>query len=469
MSLAEAGLMKQRTRLLFSAALAASLGACNQSHSAGPSGAGGNSVGGNGVGGSGVGGDGMGSNGVGGSGASASLCGDHGEDFPRLASSTVGSGDRSYDGPAIVERSTPSELVLAFGGNATAPPLHTSISGGGPLPVLPVGAMTWLDKSMAGDPPAPIDQLSVALPVSFTVRDAKDGHILLGAAIRASSTAPAPIPFANVRSTCSGSIDTFCLTATATYSSVDVQGDTAVTIADNETGTVRVGGADYDVTVKARQYSNVLVTCANPQSGVSMEVRAKAPASSIAALQVGPPIACGRGNDEVKTVQYMLLGDFASLVHDGPVFYVKRDGQCYQFAYGKGEGPVLAFCSDQALGSEPQVDQEMWATVEPAAGFAVGALRASMNGPLLLGTVTGGPTSMSGTSAAVSQALGVPVEFRASCMYAANAPLWEASLGTTAPTVVKSDTHAVVTIDGKSYDAWMKGVGQAVSLSLVAQ
>ena len=39
----------------------------------------------------------------------------------------------------------------------------------------------------------------------------------------------------------------------------------------------------------------------------------------------------------------------------------------------------------------------------------------------------------------------------------------------TTPAVVKSDTHAVVTIDGKSYDAWMKGVGQDISLSLVAQ
>jgi hypothetical protein len=44
---------------------------------------------------------------------------------------------------------------------------------------------------------------------------------------------------------------------------------------------------------------------------------------------------------------------------------------------------VLAFCSDQALGSEPQIDQEMWATVSSAAGFVVGASRASMNGPIL--------------------------------------------------------------------------------------
>jgi hypothetical protein len=35
--------------------------------------------------------------------------------------------------------------------------------------------------------------------------------------------------------------------------------------------------------------------------------------------------------------------------------------------------------------------------------------------------------------------------------------------------VIKTDTHAVVTIGGETYDAWMKGVGQDVSLALVAR
>lgn len=33
----------------------------------------------------------------------------------------------------------------------------------------------------------------------------------------------------------------------------------------------------------------------------------------------------------------------------------------------------------------------------------------------------------------------------------------------------KTDTHTVVTIGGKSYDAWMTGIGQSTWLSLVAQ
>lgn len=446
--------MRPGTRLLLSAALAASLAACNHRASdVSPDG--------------------------GGTDTGTKLCGDHGGLLPRLSSSTVGIGTRPFDGPAIVERSVPTELVLAFGGApGTAPLFHSKFWGLQPLPVLPVGAKVWLTKSLAGDPP--FRAFGVPPPWSFAIRDAKDGHILVGAASKPGKEAPPPIPFDNVQTSCTDAYKDECVAGTVVYSTVDVHGDVPVTIADNETRTVPLGGVDYDVTMMARTITATSGGCADyfVMDGIGMEVRAKDPAPLVAALEVGPPIACGRGNDDIQSVRFGSLGFDLDRTYDGKAFYAKRDDLCLLFdvpnasANPAAEPRSINFCLPAGLFPEPQVGQEFWITVsaDPLANnLYVAALRGPNRGPLLLGSVAATPPFDAQTFPRISDTLGLPVELREQCMYGDGKPLWEAALGTTPPAVVPTDTHSIVTIAGKSYDAWFSNSYGAAELSLIAR
>lgn len=98
----------------------------------------------------------------------ASECGSHDDLGPRLWASTQGSlgalDGTVYDGPAIVEGSTESSLVLSLGapdasaggaagdgGGSTmsTPLLHMTLRGLNPMPLLEPGTKLWLTKNPA--------------------------------------------------------------------------------------------------------------------------------------------------------------------------------------------------------------------------------------------------------------------------------------------------------------------------------
>jgi hypothetical protein len=423
--------------------------------------------------------------------AGGGACGDH-DGFPEsLSVHTIGPpGGAPYDGPAVVERSTTNELVLAFsptdasrpdGGAAGDLPLHAFIAASN-LPVFPLGARVWLYKSAAGDQ---FNAFSAPPATTIAVRDKKGGHLILGAGYPPDGTAL--IPYAvSAGGQCTTAYSDECAKGTAVYSSLDVQGDSTVTIADNETRTVRAGGVDYDVTVMARKIDAKTINCTDyfTYDGVAMDVRAKAPAPLIAGLEAGAPIACARGNDVVQTVYSTFYAVSLGTSYDGKAFYVKRadipGADCYQFSVEgvasetPPEKPFVEFCAPVGLFPEPTVGQEFWATLS---SYDITALRGPNRGPLLLASVFASAPFDADTSTRAQQVLGVPVEARLGCVYAQPAGpgtmpeyLWEVALGATSPGIIKTDAHTVVTVAGQSYDAWMESdAGARLYFSLVAQ
>src|SRR5262245_57231592 len=68
-----------------------------------------------------------------------------------LTSTTMGPAGGVYEGPAVVERSTRGDLVLAFDGDpskGSTLPRHLQVRNLGPT-ALPVGAKVWLKKDPA--------------------------------------------------------------------------------------------------------------------------------------------------------------------------------------------------------------------------------------------------------------------------------------------------------------------------------
>ena len=432
---------------------------------------------------------------TGGSEGGGGICGNHAGYLPILGVDTIGpSGGASYDGPAIVERSTKTELVIAFspaamaapqdGGAGTPPPMHAVLNANAPMPGFPLGARVWLYKSTAGNPPSA--PFSGPQPWTIAVRDSEGGHLIIGAGKEPDGTALIPFGLSTA-ATCTSPYSDHCVNGSAVYSSLDVHGDMDVTIADAETRTVRVGGLDYDVMVMARDIAGTRNQCADysPYDGVAMDVRAKDPSALIAALPAGVPIACARGNDIIEEVGHSFYGVSTTTSYDGKAFYTKRgtprpSSECFQFsvvgvtAAVPTVTPTIEFCAPIGRFPEPAVGQEFWATLS---SFDIIALRDPNRGPLLLASVYAAAPFDASTSARIAEVLGVPVEARAACAYAPShdpndakpLSLWEVAVGATAPGIIKTDGHSVVAIAGKNYDAWMSASASQLSFSLVAK
>ena len=410
--------------------------------------------------------------------------------IPGLRVDTIGPPGGTYEGPAIVERSSATELVMAFtptdardAGATSALPLHARIHGLSPMPAFPLGARVWLSKSPAGDPP-----FSFFGPASWSiaVRDKQGGRLLFGAAKEPAKAAFAPLSFDNVRAVCSGAYSDSCASGSVTHSSVEVHGDTAVVITDGQTRAVRAGGVDYDVTVMARDITTTNVRCADyyAYDGLAVDVRARDLGPLVAGLEVGAPIACPRGNEDLKEVGFSFYEVPLSTPYDGRAFYLKRRPdtayECFQFkpvgvmGAAPGDTPVLEFCTSPGLFREPAPNQEFWVTTT---SFRLAALRGPNRGSLLLAFVYADAPLDAPTSAQLESVLGVHLEARELCRYADGdptrgapvSPLWELAFGRTSPVALRTDGHAVVPIAGKDYDAWMWAQGPSLGLSLAAR
>jgi hypothetical protein len=403
-------------------------------------------------------------------GAEVSPCGAHlASSIPYV--STAGPSGGSYEGPAVVERSTSKELTLTFTlpmGVAGALPLHATISGLGATPLFTPGAKVWLKKNPAGDP----SRTSPFGPVagqSFSVYDKSGGRLLFGASDRVAGVLPS-VPAANE---CTAPYDDGCGTGTITYRSTEVLGDSSIVIADAETRVVPVGGFDYDVTVTWRTFDVAASSrCADyfgPPGGMAMDVRARDLASLASKLATVALPVCARGNADQPTASFTLFEVSTRQAFEGPVVYVKRgrssDTECFQFdptslPHDKPPVPMLEICVSPGLFKEPAVGQTLWASVP---SYVVATLRTAQTGPLLLAAVNaiaGDPSAQQ----AIAPTLGVGVETRSGCAYALDEEgketvrLQDLVFATTPPVVVASDTRSVVAIAGKDYDVWVTGL-----------
>jgi hypothetical protein len=393
-----------------------------------------------------------------------------------------------YDGPAIVERSASAygynQLVLAYeptDGSTSALPSHANI-GVPPSIVLPPGAKVWLSTS--GNPAYKLFD-PMPPPSWYVVRDKKDGRIIVAAGKDAPADLFAPLTFLNQKTTCVGAFDDGCGTGTATYSSFDVHGDTTATIEDGHHGMVRMAGLDYDVELMARSLvvdPNKQPTCGDyfgPYQGFAVGVKVKDPAPIVADLEVGAPVACSRGNANLPSVGLQVFNGStgsapSSPFFEGKVFFTKLDSDtadCFSFKTATNADAtfdVFRFCVSPGLFSAPVVGQEFWAaTWSPF----MGSLRGPNRGPMLLATGTADLPLESTKRSELERVLGVSVDAKPACRYADGGmyQLWDVTLGTATPVVLRSESRAAVTIDGHGVDAWTWQAGTSIGISLAAR
>ena len=392
------------------------------------------------------------------------------------------SSNSPYEGPAIVERSAPTagsnELVLAFSptpdGGAGELPLHVLIQGLPAKATFPIGAKVWLTKSAAppvgfGFPP----------PWWYSVRDKKDGRLLLAAEKDVTATLFAPLTFDGGVASCTTAYDDGCGSGTATYSHVGVHGDTTVAIEDGQSATVPVGGIDYTVGVMSRNITLVGANnrCADyfgPTQGFAASAAIADTTSLAGTFDAGAPVACALENADVKQVGFSFYDVAFNTPYDGRVVYAKTrdagDLECFDFTTtltnADGAPALLEFCVSAGLFPTPAVGQELWVTTPD---WRLAALKSSKSGPLLLAALNESVPFDATTTASLQAALGIATGARQRCPYAAGAALWEATFGTTSPVVLGPSGHATPIIGGKTYDAWMSQGGSTLGIAIVAR
>jgi hypothetical protein len=360
-----------------------------------------------------------------------------------------------YDGPAVVERSTLDEMVLFFassGAGATADPageFHSTLSGWSDLPVLPLGASVWFSKHPLANPMASF----IPQTDSFQVRAAEGGMLIL--ATSTAGTAP-PISVSNRTTTCVGS-GAGCEDGTTTYYSVDVEGDTPVTI-DNSTSIVTIGGRAYDIRVGSFDESPSSHKCSDyfARGGTSMDVRLEDVTGL--ALPAGVLPACHPGNDRT-----LFLG-FVSPVgsYDGAVTYLGREpvaGGGLQFGTA-GAVTTTVYDDSGSFLAEPMLGQELWLTAQPAGT----ALRASQNGDPVVAQIPLAHASAASTAPVV----GIGISSAQGCAYSTDASgnityLTDAVLDGSPSVRLPPGTIGTVQIAGQPYHAMNRaGVDVAI-------
>src|SRR5262249_41046296 len=135
------------------------------------------------------------------------------------------------------------------------------------------------------------------------------------------------LSFDNKKTTCVGYINTTCVQGPVTYSSIDVHGDTTVTIDDGQRAAAFAGGVAYDVGITSADLSSASVCTIydGPGTGLGVDLRAKDLASVVAGLTVGAPIACARGDADSKLVTGAFSADIIGDVrYDGKAVYAMR-------------------------------------------------------------------------------------------------------------------------------------------------
>jgi hypothetical protein len=374
-----------------------------------------------------------------------------------------------YDGPAVVERSTPTELTLAFHEwqsvfdctASDAPPalaLHMSVEGMSDTPRFPVGARVWLTKSAAGEVPPNVD-VPISRPRSFAVRDKQGGTLLIAAA---DDGAPLPLPTTLGSRSCTTTIGPAACAATVTSGSLDFHADSDVVVGDGETATLLLDRVAYDVNLSG--FGWVIAgpgQCgAGPvfpsHLGMRFNLRAQDLAARVTQLPAGIVPFCSRGNFDPKWVVFDTL---APLPYEGPASFIGGDAGSFEFALTGGTDLIIQLADLNGQIPVPSVGQTFWLSMPTA---EVSVLRSAKDGPVVVAFIDD-EGNVPFPSAAIQQALGVNVDLRVSCAYASQGlGLVELEFKTTPPVVVRSADHALVTLAGMAYDVWMDGGSSTV-------
>jgi hypothetical protein len=325
----------------------------------------------------------------------------------------------------------------------------------------------------------PLLEFGPAKPWSYSVRDKKDGRLLLASGWGVATTLFAPLTFDHQSTTCSGAYDDGCGSGSATYSSFDVHGDSTVTIDDGQSATVRAGGVDYAVELMSKNieisaFSDRCADYSGPYTGFGVNAAIEDTTPLVGTFDVGAPIACALENADLKQVNFSFYDVDFNTAYDGKVVYAKRGqpggNDCFDFTTtltgADGTPALMEFCVSPGLFTEPTVGQAFWATTT---GWQLGALKSSNGGQVLLAAVNQSVPFDTTAKADLAAVLGVPVDARQRCPYAAGYALWETTFGTTSQVILGPSGHATPTIGGKSYDAWMAQNDTSLGISIVAR
>jgi hypothetical protein len=426
-------------------------------------------------------------------------CGAHLPFGPALQADTVGAPGGSYDGPAIVERSTSTDLYVYFdpsqsggtpdggapdggtandgGGDGSAAPVsgfHVKLRGLSPMPLFPLGAKVWLSKSPAGNQ---IDDPSVSgiEPWALSIKDGKDGHVLLGATRNFFAPSPAtPLQLTSVSPVCTSAdpLPPACvLNGTIQYSSAIALGDNmGYRLVDSQTTTVPIQGVNDAVTMTAQQeYGTISSTCPQYQlpGGVALDVQATDLATRAYTLDVGALPACSEGSGTQTFLSFVLRGLPNDAAFEGPVTFSAASSSQNIFT-----APGVTSQTGDAVGLEvtgsasnlfPQtyVGHQYWLSHPDENMFA---LRTTQGGSLVLAQMNLTPPIDAATAARVSRLLGFDVSPQARCVYGPDAngvpqSLWDAAIGPAPASVVPSGFNQVVTIGNVVYEVSVWGEG----------
>jgi len=197
-----------------------------------------------------------------------------------------------YDGPALVSQSTTDTLSLtiyppadagltADAGNGTT---TVQISGMMPMPLFPIRARVWLTKSKDG-----MQWFGPPPPSSFAVRDVQGGTLLFGGAIGTYGPLSFPVKVDQLAVTCTKRDSDCAPNSTISFAGAVVTGDEPVFLETDQLGTIRLGGASYEVRLYAANETIVQPVNCTDFFGTS-EVQVDVRATNLGSMIVGLPI-----------------------------------------------------------------------------------------------------------------------------------------------------------------------------------
>jgi hypothetical protein len=403
-----------------------------------------------------------GSDAVGGAAPTQDCEGQYGDTYPGLTASAALAPDSmgaTYDGPAVVERSTALDLVVAItldpasggaGGASTtsAGTTHVSLTGLDPMPIMPLGSQVWLSGNLDG--PGYIDCADAGFAIA--VRAGASGSLLFGATnnpYRAS-----PVPIGDFTPYCTAPDPTSLPGQRVTYSAVEVQGDATRVVHDGEPASITIDGVPYDVAATARTYTG------------GVYIQAQDLASLVSQLPVGELPACAQGNDPDPGVRVGLLYLDSNATYEGPVSYASLDASNQALTFevplaGPTSTPPTVSVYPATLFSEPSPGQQFWFSSLPTPWG--GALLEREGGPVVAAWVLWPGPNEPTTLAWLADLLGVTVSVENRCAYGTGIDgtrwLVDVTLGTTPPVLLTSGSTVTFDLAGHRYAAWLM-VGQ---------
>jgi len=388
---------------------------------------------------------------------------------------------RSYDGWALVEQSSDSELVLAImpgdqDADAGTPEgvvamAHCNFAAPSELPNIGPGSLVWLhvrgEKTLPSELPHYGDEV--------TVRDSPGGAVLL-AGIRAAAngqdrleadalTFRNPLELCRKRARCVDDGDTVAY-------SIEAASEPPQRLAPGQHTTLQLEGMPYDVlfygasrnTGTQRSRNNACLDHRlDSRLWVAANVRALEPGAAIARLSRGTLPTCMPGDAPYMWIDHSIyeiaVGDSVSVE---VTYRERRDGQ---LRFDFPEPPGQLGIAESAPLAEPMPGQKLW--LEGDASMFV--LRERKSGPIVL---AGGAISTYGQRVwleELGRLLDTPVTVEPQCVYEASpiagAPPDENSYlfrGTFNGTTVLSGTKKVLMIGGVSYDVSLGTYGSHV-------